>query len=137
MVKKQKRAALVYLALGLAIALIAAFIHGDDYNTGILSGIGTSLVAVGLLRLLKLYRLARTPEQAADYEASGNDERVRYIVTKARAVAFVTAIFAQLAAGLTAQLVFNQRLIGMVLCYCTCFQCLLFVVVYYYYSRKY
>lgn len=137
MVKKQKRAALVYLALGLAIALIAAFAPGDDYNMGILSGMGTSLIAVGLLRLLKLHRLTRTPEQAADYEASGNDERVRYIVTKARAVAFVTAIFVQLAAGLMAQLVFNQRLIGMVLCYCTCFQCLLFVVVYYYYSRKY
>lgn len=137
MVKKQKRAALVYFALGLAIALIAAFIPGDDYRTGILSGMGTSMIAVGLLRLLKLHRLTRTPEQAADYEASGNDERVRYIVTKARAVAFVIAIFAQLAAGLAAQLVFNQRLLGAVLCYCTCFQCLLFVVVYYYYSRKY
>ena len=137
MVKRQKMLSASYVLIGLTIALVFAFIDADDYQSGLLSGLGTSLVVVGLIRLTKLYRLSRDPEKQADYEAVYTDERVRYIVNKARALVFVISIYAQLAAGLIAQFIFDQRLLGRVLCYCTCFQCLLFVAVYRYYSKKY
>lgn len=137
MIKKQKIVAVSYLAIGLIITLIFAFVNADDYNSGILCGIGTSLTAVGFIRLIKLHRLSKNPEKAADYEAANKDERVHYIANKARALVFLISIYAQLAAGLIAQFVFGQRLLSMVLCYVTCFQCLLFVAVYWYYSKKY
>lgn len=137
MIKKQKTVAISFLVIGLIITLIFAVSNAGDYNSGILCGMGTSLTVVGLVRLVKLHRLSQNPEKAADYEAANQDERVVYIANKARAMVFLISVYAQLAAGLIAQFVFGQRLVSMVLCYSTCFQCLLFVVVYRYYAKKY
>lgn len=137
MIKNHKIVALSIVIIGLCITLMTAFAGTDDYNRGILCGMGTSLTAVGLLRLVRLYRISRNPEKAANYEAANKDERILYIVNKARALVFLISIYTQLAVSLIAQFVFAQRLLSTVLCYFTCFQCLLFVGVYYYYSKKY
>lgn len=137
MIKKQKAAAISFMIIGLIISLIFALTGADDYNSGLLCGLGTSLTVVGIIRLVKLHRLSRDPEKAADYEAANKDERVVYIANKARALVFLISIYAQLAVGLAAAFVFDQRLLSMVMCYFVCFQCLLFAAVYYYYSKKY
>lgn len=136
MIQKQKKLALFYLIVGLVISLVFGT-GGDDYNTGLLCGLGTSFAAVGIIRLLKYYRLSKNPDKLADYEAIYTDERVLYIANKARALVFMISIYAQLAAGLIAQFVFSQRLVSIVLCYSVCFQCFLFVGIYHYYSKKY
>lgn len=135
--KKQRTLAISFLVIGLLISLVFAFTGGDDYNSGLLCGMGSSLTVVGIIRLIRLHRISRDPEKAADYEAAQKDERVLFIANKARAVVFIVSIYAQLAVGLIAQLVFDQRLLGMVMCYFTCLQCLLFVAMYHYYSKKY
>ena len=89
------------------------------------------------MRLLRVSRLSRDPEKAADYEASLKDERTIYIANKARSLAFFACIYAQLAAGLLAILVFEQPLVGRVLCMVTCAQALIFTAAYWYYHRKY
>lgn len=135
--KKQKRVYLSFLIIGLIITSVFFFTGEETYNSGLLCGMGTSLTFVGLFRLLRLRRLSTDPEKAADYEAANKDERMIYIANKARAMVFLISIYAQLAIGLIAQFVFDQRLLCTALCYLTCFQCFLFVAVYRYYSHKY
>lgn len=137
MIKRQKTVSLVFLIIGLLLMGVFAFVGGDDYSSGLLCGLGTSLSVVGAVRLVRLQRISRDSDRASDYEAANSDERVRYIAGKARAVAFMISIYVQLAAGLLAQLVFGQRLLGAVLCFLVCFQCLLFVGLYRWYSGKY
>lgn len=137
MLKKRKILYLAYIAAGVLADLISAFSGMGDYNSGVLGGMGTALIAVGLLRLLRMHRLTRDPEKAAEFESANKDERVLFIANKARALAFMISIYGELAAGLTAQFFFGQRLLGTVLCCFACAQSLLFVGVYWYYSRKY
>ena len=105
---------------------------GDFY-----SGLGCGLFVCGAVRLLRVYRLSRDPEKAADYDAMLKDERTVYVANKARSVTFFICVYAQLAAGLLALLVFDQPVIGQVLCLVTCAQCLIFSGTYWYYNRKY
>lgn len=136
-IKSQKILSVSFIVIGLIIGLIFAAYGEEDYNGGILCGMGTALTFVGIFRLVKLYRISRDPEKAADYEAANKDERVIYIANKARSLTFAISIYVQLAVGLIAQFVFGQRLLSMVMCYFVCFQCLLFVLLYRIYSKKY
>lgn len=117
----------------------AAFLAGDlpDYNSGLLCGMGSGLLAVGVIMLVKLRRLAKDPEKAAEYEASMKDERMIYISNKAKAWTFVLTVIAELAGGLVATFAFNQRVLGQALCYLVCFQCFLYVVIFRILNRKY
>ena len=91
----------------------------------------------GAVRLLRVYRLSRDPEKAADYDAMLKDERTVYVANKARSMTFFICVYAQLAAGLLALLVFKQPIIGQVLCLVTCAQSLIFCGTYWYYNKKY
>ena len=82
-------------------------------------------------------RLSRDPERAADYDASLTDERTVYISNKARSMTFFICVFVQLAASMLAILVFEQVLVGQVLCGLTCLQGLLYTILYWHYGRKY
>lgn len=55
----------------------------------------------------------------------------------ARSMTFFICVYAQLAAGLLALLVFKQPIIGQVLCLVTCAQSLIFCGTYWYYNKKY
>ena len=55
-----------------------------------------------------------------------SDERTAYVANKARSMAFFICIYVQLAAALLAILVFDQTLVGQVLCGLTCLQGLLY-----------
>ena len=92
---------------------------------------------VGAVRLLRVHRLSRDPEKAADYDAMLKDERTMYVANKARSMTFFICVYAQLAAGLLALLVFKQPIIGQVLCLVTCAQSLIFCGTYWYYNKKY
>ena len=81
--------------------------------------------------------LMRDPEKAADYDASLKDERTVYVANKARSMAFFICIYVQLAAALLAILVFDQVLVGQVLCGLTCLQGLLYTVFYWHYDKVY
>ena len=88
-------------------------------------------------RLLRVRRLSRDPEKAADYDASLKDERTAYVANKARSMTFFICVYVQLAAALLAILVFNQPLVGQVLCGLTCLQSLLYTVFYWHYNNVY
>lgn len=136
-IKNQKRLSVSFIAIGLLIGVIFAFFGDDGFNGGLLSGMASALTVLGIVRLVRLGRIEKDPDRAADYEAANKDERVIYIANKARAMTFAVSVYVQLAVGLIAQFCFGQRLLCMVLSYLVCFQCFLFVILYRVYAKKY
>lgn len=133
--KEQKKFGFLWLGIGAALFLAGLLLGETEYGNYI-SGFGGGLTAVGLVRLLRVRRLSRDPEKAADYEASLRDERTAYVANKARSMAFFISIYVQLAAGLLAILVLDRPLVGQVLCGLTCLQSLLYTVFYWHYDKK-
>ena len=134
--KEQKKIGILWLSIGAALFLTGLLLGEAGYS-GYIGGFGGGLTAVGLVRLLRVYRLSRDPEKAADYDATLKDERTIYVASKARSMTFFICVYAQLAAGLLALLVFGQPVIGQTLCLVTCAQSLTFTAVYWYYNKKY
>ena len=131
--KEQKKFGILWLSIGAALFLAGLLQGKTDYGSYI-SGFGGGLTAVGLVRLL---RVRRDPEKAADYDASLTDERTVYISNKARSMTFFICVFVQVAASMLAILVFDQVLVGQVLCGLTCLQGLLYTVFYWHYDKVY
>ena len=134
--KEQKKFGILWLSIGAALFLAGLLLGETEYGSYI-SGFGGALMGVGAARLLRVRRLSRDPEKAADYDASLKDERTAYVANKARSMAFFISIYVQLAAGLLAILVFDRPLVGQVLCGLTCLQSLLYTVFYWHYNNVY
>ena len=134
--KEQKKFGILWLSIGAALFLAGLLLGETEYGSYI-SGFGGGLMGVGAARLLRVRRLSRDPEKAADYEASLRDERTAYVANKARSMAFFICIYVQLAAALLAILVFDQTLVGQVLCGLTCLQGLLYTLLYWHYGHRY
>ena len=132
--KEQKKIGILWLSIGAALFL-AGLLLGETGYSGYIGGFGGGLTAVGLVRLLRVYRLSRDPEKAADYDASLKDERTAYVANKARSMTFFLCVYIQLAAALLAILVFDQQLVGQVLCGLTCLQSLICVILYWHYDK--
>ena len=116
--KEQKKFGILWLSIGAALFLAGLLLGETEYGSYI-GGFGGGLTAVGLVRLLRVRRLSRDPEKAA------------------RSMAFFICIYVQLAAALLAILVFDQVLVGQVLCGLTCLQGLLYTVFYWHYDKVY
>ena len=134
--REQKKCGVLLIAIGLVMFAVG-FLLGDEHMGDFYNGLGCGIFACGAVRLLRVHRLSRDPEKAADYEAMLKDERTVYVANKARSMTFFICVYAQLAAGLLALLVFDQPLIGQTLCLVTCVQCVIFSGTYWYYNRKY
>ena len=134
--KEQKKFGILWLSIGAALFLAGLLLGETEYGSYI-SGFGGGLMGVGAARLLRVRRLSRDPEKAADYEASLRDERTAYVANKARSMALYICIYVQLAAALAAILIFKQTLVGQLLCALTCLQTLVYTGCFWYYNRKY
>ena len=134
--KEQKKFGILWLSIGAALFL-AGLLLGETGYSSYISGFGGALMGVGAARLLRVRRLSRDPEKAADYDASLTDERTVYISNKARSMTFFICVFVQVAASMLAILVFDQVLVGQVLCGLTCLQGLLYTVFYWHYNKVY
>ena len=134
--KEQKKFGILWLSIGAALFLAGLLLGETEYGSYI-GGFGGGLMGVGAARLLRVRRLSRDPEKAADYEASLRDERTAYVANKARSMALYICIYVQLAAALAAILIFKQTLVGQVLCALTCLQTLVYTGCFWYYNRKY
>lgn len=135
--KSQKIYGIILIIIGIILDAVFIILQSIDYEGGVIFGMGTTFIFIGLVYLLRVHRLSRNAEKAADYEASITDERSAYIVSKARSATFYICIFAQLIAALVCIFAINQRLIGEVLMYLTCFQCLVYYVILIIFNKKY
>lgn len=134
--KEQKKIGIMYLILGTVLflgGLLTDRLQGNNW----LSSFGSCIFAIGAVRLVRVVRLSRDPDKAADYDASLQDERTAYVANKARSLTFFLCLYAQLIAGLAAILILNQPLVGKVLCMLTCAQTLVYTGCFWYYNRKY
>ena len=134
--KEQKKIGILWLSIGAALFLAGLLLGETEYG-GYIGGFGGGLTAVGLVRLLRVFRLSRDPEKAADYDASLKDERTAYVASRARSMTFFLCVYIQLAASLLAILAFGQPLVGQVLLGLTCLQSLLYTVLYWHYNNIY
>lgn len=99
--KEQKKFGILWLSIGAALFL-AGLLLGETGYSSYISGFGGALMGVGAARLLRVRRLSRDPEKAADYDASLKDERTAYVANKARSMTFFICVYVQLAAALLA-----------------------------------
>lgn len=132
----QKKFAIMWVIIGVALWFAALKWENTFYN-GLTSGMSGSFLVIGVIRLTRVRRWQKDPEKAADYEAALRDERTVYVSNKARSVTFFISVYVQLAAGLLAMYVFDQLLLGRVLTGLTCFQCILFTILFRVYNKKY
>ena len=130
--KEQKKLGMLYFVLGAVLAIAGYFIKSSW-----LASVGGGVCVLGLVRLLRAARLSRDSDQAADYDASLQDERTAFVANKARSLTFFICLYAQLVAVLAAILIFHQPLVGKVLCVLTCIQSLVYTGCYWYYDHKY
>ncbi|MDO4484700.1 MAG: hypothetical protein Q4C54_09830 [Clostridia bacterium] len=133
--QEQKKLGFLYIVIG-AVLLIVGLLTAGNHDTWFTS-FGGALMAVGAIRLLRVYRLSSSPAQAADYEASLQDERTAYVVNKARSMTFIITIYIELIAALAAILIFKQTLLGQALCMLACAQSLIFTGCYWYFNKKF
>ena len=135
--KSQKKFAILWVIVGAVLWIIFTAVGGEGFRSGLLSGMGSAFIVIGVIRFVRVRRLEKDPERAADYEAALRDERMVYVSNKARSVTFVVSVYAQLAAGLISIFAFDQKVLGQAFCYMTCFQCLLFTVLFRVYNKRY
>ena len=136
--KNQKKFAIMWVIVGVALWAAALVPEWEnDFYSGMTSGMAGCFLVIGVIRLVRVRRWQKNPEKAADYEAALHDERTAYVSNKARSMTFFISVYVQLAAGLIAIFIFDQKLLGQAFCYMTCFQCLLFTVLYRVYNKRY
>ena len=136
--KNQKKFAILWVIVGVALWIAALAPEWEnDFYSGMTSGMAGCFLTIGVIRLVRVHRWEKDPEKAADYEAALRDERTVYVSNKARSVTFFVSVYVQLAVGLLSMYVFDEMLLGKVLTFLTCFQCLLFTVLFRIYNKKY
>ena len=84
--KQKKILYLALLLLGFCFLLAAWFLPTSDSMGGMLTGMGSGLLALGISRLLLLRQQAKHPEQYRQNEIAANDERNVAIRRRAQAI---------------------------------------------------
>lgn len=84
--KRKKALYLAFFIAGLCILLAALIFPTSDSMGGMLTGMGSGLLALGISRLLLLRQQAKHPEQYRQNEIATNDERNVAIRRRAQAI---------------------------------------------------
>ena len=69
----------VWLLLGLALTVLCCFVTHDEFW----SGISSALIVIGIVRLLRSYRLSRSETYREQRQVAETDERFHFIRNKA------------------------------------------------------
>lgn len=123
------------LILGAVLVAIAGLTQRWDVGP-----LGTALFAVGLCRIIRQHRIQSSPERAQQYAIAVKDERNRYLAARAIQWTFWISTYAACFTGLILFYFVNNpvwKSVGTALCVLVCAQCLLYVVLYHVFQRKY
>ena len=135
--KNQRIYGSVLTVVGLIGWAVFMFLVDETKNTNLIGSFFAGFAAIGILRIIQSTKLLRNPEKAQDYEAMQKDERTVFIANKARSTAFYISILAQCIVSLIAYFAFDSLLVCQVLCFTTCFQCLIYYIFWIFYNKKY
>lgn len=138
MIEKKKRITLILIGTGALLHFVAAFIPQSAGEVKeYLIYFASAMMVTALIRMLRLFRLSKDPDAVEELEAAGTDERLQFIVSRARALTMMISVFAEIALGLIFTLLMNQKTIGSVLSYTACVQCVIYTVTYRILEKKY
>ena len=79
MKKKDIVFGVIWLLLGLVLTVLCCLVTLDEYW----SGMGSALMVIGIVRLLRSYRLSRSETYREKIEVAETDERLHFIRNKA------------------------------------------------------
>lgn len=136
-IKNRVMISVIYVIIGAFIAVMSIFTSFEAFQSGILTGFGAAFICVGIVRLVRYHRLSRDPEKAAEWENMQHEERTIFIAEKACRWTFYISIFVELVIALVAIFAFDNKVVGQVIMYLCCAQCLTYVVIYKVLERKY
>lgn len=128
---------ITFLIVGVVLAVLSALIAEDSFQSGVLAGLSTVLILASFIRLFQLRKLLKNPAKAAEWLAYQKEERTIFIVNRARSVTFYISIFAELTASLVCAFALDQRLLSQVFSYLACAQCVLYLILFKIYSKRY
>lgn len=122
------------IVIGLIIELLA--FSGIVEDGSVLTGIGSGILAVGVVQLLRVFRMESNPEYKKRMETASKDERYAFISMKAKEAAF--GIYLIIAAVLCmAWMLLGYREQGMLAAMSICILVLLYAVFFRILARKY
>ncbi len=122
------------IVIGLIIELLA--FSGIVEDGSVLTGIGSGILAVGVVQFLRVFRMESNPEYKKRMETASKDERYAFISMKAKEAAF--GIYLIIAAVLCmAWMLLGYREQGMLAAMSICILVLLYAVLFRILARKY
>jgi len=135
--KDQRIYGIILMVIGLVGWTVFTFLVKESENTGLIGSFFAAFAAIGILRIIRSSKMLKDTEKAQDYETMQKDERTVFVANKARAMAFYISILAQCIASLIAYFAFKSLLTCQVLCFTTCFQCIVYYIFWIIYNKKY
>ena len=132
MKKKDMILGVIWLLLGLVLTVLSCLETLDEFW----SGMGSALMVVGIVRLLRSYRLSRSETYREKREVAETDERFHFIRNKAWAWAGYLFIIICALSTIVFKLL-NQDLLCMASGGAVCLMLVLFWVSFFILKRKY
>ena len=128
-----------YLFLYISYLLVGAVLIGLSF-AGLVdefwNGMGTALLIVGALRLIRMYRLRNNSVYREKIETEANDERNRFIRNKAWAWTAYIYILTASAASIILRII-GQDMWSLAASYSVCFLLIVFWISYWVLRKKY
>ncbi len=132
--KKSKRiiASIVWIIVGIVLSICSIFDLVDSYW----SGMGTALLVVGVLQLVRFIRYQKDPAYKEAVDTSSQDERNRFIAMKAWSWAgYLLVIIAAVASIALRALGYNDY--AMIASLCVCIIIVVYWTSYWILQKKY
>ena len=125
---------IIEIAIGIIIEMLA--FSGIASDPSVLTGIGSGILAVGLVQLFRAVRIEQDPELKKRVETASKDERYAFISMKAKEAAFV--IYLIIAGVISmAALILGYEGLGMTAAMSICLLVILYTIMFRIMAKKY
>ena len=128
------KVSVVEIIIGMIIDVLA--LSGLVEDPSVLTGIGSGILAIGIVQLLRVIRMEQNPELKKRIETASKDERYAFIFMKAKEAAF--AIYLLITGVLCmVWMILGYREEGMMAGMSICLLVILYTVLFHILARKY
>ena len=128
------KVSVVEIIIGMIIDVLA--LSGLVEDPSVLTGIGSGILAIGIVQLLRVIRMEQNPELKKRIETASKDERYAFISMKAKEAAF--AIYLLITGVLCmVWMILGYRGEGMMAGMSICLLVILYTVLFHILARKY
>lgn len=133
---KNKRYIIYVIEIAIGIIIDVLAFSGLVSDPGVLSGIGSGILVVGLTQLLRAIRIEHDPKLKKRVETASTDERYAFISMKAKEAAF--AIYMIIAGILCIVcLILGYEREGMIAAMSICLLAILYTIMFHILAKKY